>query len=278
MVDAHWVVHVAPVAGPHPPFAHVKVADPVLGAVASVAIALAPSAVDGTAAEHDCPATVQLSVVALQFVGGTVHVVPVGAPQVPALQVTDALPVAGAVLSVTVWLAPLAEAGAVAEQLFAPTVQLMVPAAQLGIVQVALVALPHVPFEHAKLAEPVVGVVESVIVCDAPLLVSGTFAVHVFEPTVQFSVPAGQGVAGTEHVAPVGEPHVPFVHVNPAEPVAGATVSVAVIESPLAVVGTADEQVSLPTVHVSVVPVQSAGGGDAQVDPGSSESEPSRQV
>lgn len=93
--------------------------------------------------------------------------------QEPLLQVNVALPVVGAVVSEIVRDEPGDVVGTLAEQLFAPIAQLNVPAEQFGggggtVEHEALLGPLQLPELQENVALPVVGAVESVIVCDPP--------------------------------------------------------------------------------------------------------------
>jgi trimeric autotransporter adhesin len=250
---------VAEVAAPQTPLVQAKVAAPVVGAAVSDNTALAPDAVAADVALHVLPPTVQLKALAVQPTGA-VHVAPVAAPHTPLLQAKVAAPVVGAAVSDSTALAPEAVDAAAASQVLPPTVQLKAEAAHAtGAVQETLVAAPHTPFVHAKLAAPVVGAVVSDNAAVAPDAVAGAVALHVLAPTVQLKAPVAQA-EGEVHVALVAAPHTPLVHVKLAEPVVGAVTSVSAAVEPEVVTTSAELQVLPPTVQLAACATQSVDG------------------
>jgi hypothetical protein len=113
-------------------------------------------------------------------------------------------------------VAPETVAPAVALQLFAPTLQFNVPAAQLlgcGAAQVTAVAAPQVPLEQAYVAPPVLLPVEFNSAADAPDAVAPAVALQVFAPTLQLKVFDAQlAGGGGAQLAEVAAPHTPLVH------------------------------------------------------------------
>lgn len=211
--QATGALHETPVGAPHTPLVHAKLAAPVVGAVVSDKMAVAPEAVDAAVALHTLAPTLQLRApVHGAAATGTAHVAEVAAPQVPLVHANVAAPVVGAVVSDSSALAPEAVAADVALHVFAPTVQLNGLAAQaVGAVQVALVAAPHTPFVQAKVAEPVVGAAVSNSTALAPEAVDAAAPSQVLPPTVQLRAAATQAT-GAVQVALVAAPHTPLVH------------------------------------------------------------------
>lgn len=238
------IEQLAPLGALHVPSLQVKVAEPVCGSAESVSVWLAPLTAADEFCEQVFEPTVQLSAVAPHE---PAHAALVGAPHVPALHVTFAVPVSGIELSASGTVVPLVLAGAVALHVSPPTVHEMACAGQLGTVQDVLVGAPQVPSEHATFADPVVGVVVSLKPWLPPETVAGTVSEHVLLPTVQLMVPAGHEAAQD---ADVGAPHVPALQVTDAEPVPGIALSVSGTVVPLELAGAFAEHVSPPTVQL----------------------------
>jgi hypothetical protein len=253
-------LQVAPVAAPHRPLLHENVAAPVVGAPASVSVALAPSAVVAAAASHVLPPTVQLSAAALQATGAVQETL-VGAPHTPLLHEKLAAPVVGAVVSESAAMAPEAVDTAVALQTLVPTVQLNAPehgAAATGTAHVVEVAAPHAPLEQEKVAAPVVGAVVSLSTALKPDAVAADVALQVLAPTVQLKGLAAQPT-GALHVVAVAGPQAPLLQAKVAAPVVGATASVSVALAPEAVAAAAPSHVLPPTVQLRAAALHAMG-------------------
>jgi hypothetical protein len=227
----------------------------------SVSVVDAPDVVNGAVAMHTLVPTLQLNAPAAQGPATTAvaQVAEVAVLQAPLVHEKVAAPVVGDSVSFNTVEPPEAVEPTAASQVLPPTVQLKEPAAQgAGDVQLALVAAPHVPFVHAKLAAPVVGADRSDRVVLWPDTVAGATASQILPPTVQLSAPAAQG-AGVVHVAEVGTPHAPLVHEKVATPVAGAIESVSTVAAPEAVDGADALQALPPTLQLSEPAAQGAG-------------------
>jgi hypothetical protein len=174
----------------------------------------------------------------------------VAAPHVPLLQAKLAAPVVGAAVSDSTALTPEAVEATAASQVLAPTVQLKADAEHaVGAVHETLVAAPHTPLVHAKLAAPVVGAVTSDNAAVAPDAADAAVALHTFAPTLQLKSPE-QG-AGAVQVALVAAPHAPLLQMNVAAPVVGANVSDSNALAPDAVNAALALQALTPTVQVN---------------------------
>jgi hypothetical protein len=253
-------LQVAPVAAPQTPLLQEKVAAPVVGAPASVSIALAPSAVAVAAASHVLLPTVQLSAAALHATGAVQETL-VGAPHTPLLHEKLAAPVVGAVVSESAAVAPEAVEPAVALQTLLPTVQLKAPehgAAATGTAHVVEVAAPQTPLEQENVAAPVVGAVVSFSTALMPDAVAADVALQVFAPTVQLNGLAAQPTGAT-HVVAVAAPQTPLLQAKVAAPVVGAAASVSVALAPEAVAAAAASQVLAPTVQLKAAALQAIG-------------------
>jgi hypothetical protein len=248
------------VAAPQAPLVQAKVAAPVVGAAVSDNTALTPDAVAADVALHVLPPTVQLKGLAVQPTGAA-QVAPVAAPHTPLLQAKVAAPVVGAAVSDNTALAPEAVDAAAASQVLPPTVQLKADAAHAtGAVHDTLVAAPHTPLVHVKLAAPVVGAVVSDKAAVAPEAVEAAVALHTLAPTLQLNAPEhGAAATGTAQVAEVAAPHTPLEHENVAAPVVGAVVSDSTALAPEAVAADVALHVLAPTVQLKVLAVQPTG-------------------
>jgi hypothetical protein len=257
---ATGAAQVALVAVPHAPLVQEKLAAPVVGAAASESIALAPEALANTLALQVLPPAVQLREPAAQPAGAA-HVALVAAPQTPLLQAKLAAPVVGEPVSESRALAPEAVEAAAASQVLVPTVQLKADAAQAtGAVHETLVAAPHTPSVHAKLAAPVVGAVTSDKAAVAPEAVDAAVALQTLVPTLQLKAPVhGAAAIGTAQVAEVATPHAPLVQANVAAPVLGAVVSARTALPPDALAPDVALQVLPPTIQLKGVAVQPSG-------------------
>jgi hypothetical protein len=204
---------VVPVAEPHTPLLQAKLAAPVVGAAVSDSKALAPEAVDATAASQMLAPTTQLKTEAAQATGA-VHETLVAAPHTPLVQAKFAAPVVGAAVSDKTAVAPEAVDAAVALHTLAPTLQLRSPEQGAGAVQVALVGAPQTPLLQINVAAPVVGVTVSDTSALAPDAVDAALALQALAPTVQFNRPE-HDAAAVSVVTPVNE----VAHAAPVVPV-----------------------------------------------------------
>ena len=266
------------------PLVQAKNAVPVVGAVASLAVAFAPETALGAVAVHVLPATLQLTSAATQSAGGASGVVQVAAGRasgvvasLPLVHKKNAAPVVGLVLSVALALAAEATLAAVALQVLPPTVQLTAASAHSAAtgaaarVQVAAGAArglaARVPLVQAKSAEPVVGIAASVAVALAPEAALATVAVQVLPATVQLTAAAGQSTGAGAALVQValGDANgvaasLPLLHEKNAVPVLGTVVSVALAFAPEAVLAAMALQVLPATVQLTAASAQSAGG------------------
>lgn len=231
-----------------------KVAPPVAGAVPSVRLAESPEAAPGADAEQLLAPTCQLSVWAPHARGAAVvQLALVAAPQLPSLQAKRALPVVGSVASSASALPPDAVAETAAEQLLAPTLQLMVWAPQLagsGRLQLALPGALQLPLLQLKLAVPVAGSTASLTTVCVPEGEAATDAEQLLPPTFQLRDWATQAAGGAVQLAFVAAPQLPLVQAKVALPVAGSTPSVAVADRPDAVAPRLAEQLLAPTLQL----------------------------
>lgn len=259
----------------HVPALHVNTAVPVSGAVESVAVAVPFGGVVGTLPLQEVPPDPQGNVVAGQFAvgGGNEHVAPGCCPQAPFEHRKFAEPVAGPVESTSVVVAPSDVCDADAVHVTPPTVQFRLAGAQAsfaggGTTQLAPACCVHVPELQVKVADPVVGGVESVMLLEVPCDPFPIVAVQVLPPTVQPSVvlehPGGGGIAQVALPCCV---HEPFEHRNVAPPIVGAVVSDTLRETPGEVDATPPVQLFPLTSQVKFVAGQLGGGAVAHVAP-----------
>lgn len=158
---------------------------------------------------------------------------------------------------------PLAIAEAAALQVCPESVQLSVVAAHGGgaTSQSDPACSTHDPLVHANVAVPVAGAVLSTRSDVCPLAIAETGDVHVFAPTVQFTLPAAHGDAGGTAVGsqvPDWKMNMPAVQRKTASPVVGGFESVMVpVGNPSSVAGAVALQVFPEIVQFTELAAQS---------------------
>ena len=133
--------------------------------------------------------------------------------------------------------------------------------------QLALLALPKVEPEQAKVAEPVTPAVVLVAVPDPPSSVCGTLPLQVLPLTVQLLVTEVQGgfTGAVVQLGLVAAPQVVPVQAKVAEPVKPLAVLDTVLDPPLAVAVSAALQVAVPTAQGCAATAGQPDGTGAQV-------------
>lgn len=175
----------------------------------------------------------------------------------------------------TVTLLPSEVRGTAPEHAVPPTDQLAVPEAQElgggggGVVQEAPKGPLHEPELQLKVAEPMFPLVD-VTLNEPPLLTAPAAPEQLLPPTDQLRVPPEHpGTAGAAQEADDGPIHDPAEQLNDADPLL-PLLDVTTTEPPLATDEAVPEQLSAPTDHPSVPPLQPPGtqlGFDVDQDP-----------
>ncbi|TJY57302.1 hypothetical protein E4T66_18015 [Sinimarinibacterium sp. CAU 1509] len=136
----------------------------------------------------------QLNVVAGQVTTVTLHDADVAEPQVFPTQSNVALPVVGAVLSLTVREPPDEVLPTDAEQVLPPTVQLSVVPGHEDAPHVAFAGALQLPLLQVNVAAPVSGAVLSVTLRAVPSVADEVEVEQLLPPTVHESTEAGHEI------------------------------------------------------------------------------------